>query len=182
MNLLVQDKIWQCFSCAYEEPVAVAVQGKAEEKSESLQSSAQQDTDSQKKCPMCEGQMNDYGEKWQCYSCGYEESKWGEIQRTSEEKSEPASEPKPTPTSDSVYDNAIPTLSSREYRGPRKEPIQGSIQDPIKGSPPGSGKGPSSRKKPLPKKKTCPSCGKKMDWVEEEGFWRCPFCDYERRI
>ncbi len=35
---------------------------------------------------------------------------------------------------------------------------------------------------PSTKKKACPVCRKKMQWHEMENTWRCPFCDYERRI
>jgi ribosomal protein S27AE len=169
---------WQCYSCAYEE--LKMEKGGGEQKSEIRESSAPQepqDTNQQKKCPMCGGQMSDYGVKWQCYSCAYEESKGGNVPDKSEEQSEQRNAPEPAPASDSIFDLDIPTLSSREYREP-KEPIQGSIQEPIKGSI----RGPLPHKKPSPKKKTCPACGKKMNWYPEEKAWRCSFCEYERRI
>jgi ribosomal protein L37AE/L43A len=169
MNLLVQDKMWQCYSCAYEEPGTRDVQDKSEEKSKAPGLSAPQDTESQKKCPMCGGRMDFYAieQRWQCYSCAYEESKEGEVQEKSEEKSEHADTPEPAPDSESVYDNAIPTLSSREFREPTKGSIQGS-------SP--------YNKQQATQKKTCPVCRKKMNWRQEENVWQCPFCDYESKL
>jgi len=142
-----------------------------EQKSIIPEPSAQKDTEFQKKCPMCGGRMdfNIQGESWICYSCAYELKKDG-VPGKSEKKSEHKDAFEITPTSESIFDLAIPTLSSREYREPIKEPIQGSIQ------------GSSQHKKPSPKKKTCPACRKKMNWYEEESAWRCPFCEYERRI
>src|SRR5512143_1169273 len=51
--------------------------GSDEQKSESRESSAPQDTEWQKKCPMCGGRMNFHinEQKWKCYSCAYEEAK-----------------------------------------------------------------------------------------------------------
>jgi chromosome segregation ATPase len=48
--------------------------GGDEQKSKIRESSAPQDTESQKKCPMCGGRMNFHanGEMWMCYSCAYE--------------------------------------------------------------------------------------------------------------
>jgi len=39
-----------------------------------------------------------------------------------------------------------------------------------------------SVKRPLSRKKPCPVCRKQMDWNEEEKTWRCPSCNYERRV
>jgi len=173
----------RCYACAYEEakPIKAAVEQKIEISASSAPQEPQ-DTKPQKKCPMCGGRMDDYGEVWQCYVCAYEESKEGKVPDKGEVKREPTNAPEPAPASESIFDNAIPTLPSREYREPVKEPIQGSIQDTIKGSILGGMEGSSPHKKPLPKKKTCPSCGKKMNWFEEEKAWRCPFCEYERKI
>jgi len=47
----------------------------------------------------------------------------------------------------------------------------------------GSQKGPTSSEDRQPtKKKDCPVCGKKMFWYPEEKAWRCPSCQYLRRI
>jgi ribosomal protein L37AE/L43A len=176
MDFHLYDKKWRCFSCAYEE--IKEEKGGVEQKSEIPEPSAPpepQDTKYQKQCPMCGGRMDFYGneKKWMCFSCAYE-SKEGEVQDKNEEKNEQKSEqtnaPKPTPASDSIFDLAIPTMSSREYREPITDPIKGSIQ------------GSSPRKKPPLKKKPCPACGKKMYWYPEEKAWRCSSCEYERRI
>ena len=57
-----------------------------EQKSERGVPAAPQDTEWQKKCPMCGGQMHFQisGEILLCYSCAYEEKK-GEVQSKSEE-------------------------------------------------------------------------------------------------
>ena len=170
---------WRCYACAYEEvkTVKVGIEQKIEISAPSEAQEPQEpqkDAGPQKKCPMCGGQMHDYGPMWQCYVCAYEESKEGKFPDKGGEKKEPARAPEPTPASESIFDNAIPTLSSREYREPVKEPIQGSIQGEMKESSP--------HKKPVAKKKTCPSCGKKMNFFEEEQTWRCSSCEYERKI
>jgi DNA-directed RNA polymerase subunit M/transcription elongation factor TFIIS len=146
-----------------------------EQKSEIRESSAPQDTEWQKKCPMCGGRLNFHSkdEMWQCYSCGYEVIKKDEVQGKSVEKSEHTNAPKPTPASETIFDPpptlAVPLadMSSNE----NQEPIKGSIQ----------GLSPSN-KQPSTKKKTCPVCRKKMNWYQIEKTWRCPFCDYERSI
>jgi ribosomal protein S27AE len=58
--------------------------GSNEQKIEVIEPSAPQDTKPHKKCPMCGGQMNDYGDKWQCYACAHEELKKDEVQVKSE--------------------------------------------------------------------------------------------------
>ena len=123
MDLYIQEKMWRCYSCAYEELKKDEVQSKSEFHVSSAPQEPQ-DTKYQKKCPACGGQMSDYGEKWQCYSCAHEESKEGKVPDKSEEKSEHTNAPKPLPVSESIFDLPIPTLSSREYREPVKEPIQ----------------------------------------------------------
>ena len=81
-----------------------------EQKSEIRESSAPQDTEWQKKCPMCGGQMNFHiqDEMWMCYSCAYEELKKDEVQGKSEEKSEHTNAPKPTPASEPIFDPSPP--------------------------------------------------------------------------
>jgi rubrerythrin len=167
MDFHLNEKMWMCYSCAYEE--LEKEKGGGEQKNEIREPSApQQDTEHQKKCPMCGGRMDFHmlENLWICYSCAYELKK-DEVPGKSEEKSEQTDALEITPAAESIFDLDIPTLSSREYREPIKDPIQGSIQ---------------GHKKPSPKKKTCPACRKKMNWYEEERSWRCPFCEYERRI
>lgn len=56
-----------------------------------------QDTKFERKCPMCGGRFNllELENKWQCYTCAYEESTKAEVQSISEEKSESMNAPKP---------------------------------------------------------------------------------------
>jgi ribosomal protein L37AE/L43A len=97
--------------------------------------------------------FNIHEQLWMCYVCAYEESKEGEVPDRSKEKSEHASMPGLTPVSEPISDY------------------------------PKSKKGSSaSNSQPSPKKKTCPACRKKMNWYPEDKAWRCPFCEYERRI
>ncbi len=176
MDFHLNEKKWMCYSCAYEELEKEKGGGeqKSEKKSEIHEPSVShqdQDTEHQKKCPMCGGRMDFHmlEDLWICYSCAYELKK-DEVPGKSEKNSVQTNKLEISPTSESIFDLDIPTLSSREYREPINDPIQGSI--------PGS----SPHKKPSSKKKTCPSCRKKMNWYEEERAWRCPFCEYERRI
>jgi ribosomal protein S27AE len=48
------------------------------------------ETKFERKCPMCGGRFNllEFENKWQCYTCAYEESTKDEVQDTNEEKSE----------------------------------------------------------------------------------------------
>ena len=171
MDFLSNDKMWRCYSCAYEE--LNGEKGGGEQKSEIPAPSApQQDTEFQKKCPMCGGRMNFHNNEkmWMCYSCAYEESEKGDVHSKSEEKSEHANAPKPTTVLDPILDPSPPRTVSLASSSSNQEPIKGSIQRS------------SLPKKPSHKKKTCPACSKKMNWYPEEKAWRCPFCDYERRI
>ena len=147
--------------------------GGGEQKGEILESFApQQDTEFQKKCPMCGGRMNFHNNEkmWMCYSCAYEESEKGDVHGKSEEKSEHANAPEPTTVSEAIFDPSPPRAVSLASSSSNQEPIKGSIE------------GSSPPKKPSHKKKTCPACSKKMNWYPEERAWRCPFCEYERRI
>jgi len=145
--------------------------GGGEQKSESIESSVPLDTEWQKKCPMCGGRMNFHikEEMWMCYSCAYEESKKDESQGKGEEKRERANALKPNPASEPILDPSPPFavpltgLSSNEYQEPKKSSSQ-------------------SNNQPSSKKKACPVCHKKMDWYQLEKAWRCPSCEYERRI
>jgi ribosomal protein L37AE/L43A len=158
MNFQAPDNMWICYSCAYEELKKDAVQ----DKRETVESSGPQDMEWQKKCPMCGGQMNFliHEGKWQCYTCAYEELKKDDVQGKSEEHNEHANPPQLD--SDAIFD-PFPSLVSYEN------------QETKKGSP-------LAKNQPSPKKKTCPSCRKKMQWHQMENAWRCPYCDYERRI
>jgi ribosomal protein L37AE/L43A/phage shock protein A len=120
--------------------------------------SAPQNSEWQKKCPMCGGRMDFYMQDgmWRCYSCAYEEPvKDGVPGRSEEEgkeeKKERAKAFETVSVADSIFDN-VPSASK------------------------------SSPTKPSSKKKTCPACGKKMNWYEEERVWRCTSCEYERGL
>lgn len=130
MNFHAKDELWMCYSCAHEE----STKGSKELKIEFSEPSAPQDTDLQKKCPMCGGQLNylSKDELWMCYSCAYQETKNEAAQRAAAER--------------------------------------------------GGERDTSDKSQPSGKKKSCPVCRKKMDWYDMEQAWRCPFCDYERRI
>ncbi len=137
-------------------------EGGGEQKSEIPEPSAPQDSEWQKKCPMCGGRMNfQINEKiWICYSCAYEESKEGEVQDKSKKKSEHTKSPKPTPISEPIFD-----LNESQGSTP------GSIQE----SSPFDNHSSSQQK-------DCPVCSEKMEWHKKEKAWRCPSCQYERRI
>jgi ribosomal protein S27AE len=149
MDFYSNEEKWQCYACAYEELKT----DEAQDKSEIVESSAPQDTELQKKCPMCGGRMDFYSneEKWQCYACAYEELKKDEGQGKSEKKSEQTNEP------EQPFAVPLASMSFNEKREPKKDP------SPVK-------------------KKPCPVCHKKMNWHPMENTWRCPHCDYERRI
>ena len=169
MNFQISEGMWMCYSCAYEE--SKEEKGSGEQKNEILGFSTPQDTEYQKKCPMCGGQMNFHSseEMWVCYACAYEEKK-DEVQGKSEKKSEHTDAPKPTSASEPIFDFPPPPafplepLSPDEYEESKEQPS------------------PSNNKQPSSKKKACPVCRKKMNWHETEKAWRCPFCEYERRI
>ncbi len=190
MDFLINEKMWQCYSCAYEEKgeqtnapkptphrnsiewdIPSEKKEVGEQKIEIRESSAPKDTEWQKKCPMCGGRMDFLSneEMWQCYSCAYEELKKNEVQGKIEEKKEHTDAPKPGPASAPIFDpfsplaDSLTSLSSNENEESKK-------------------KSSSSNKQPSTKKKACPVCRKKMQWYQTENAWRCPFCEYERRI
>jgi predicted nucleic acid-binding Zn-ribbon protein/ribosomal protein L37AE/L43A len=138
--------------------------GGGEQKSEIGESSAPQDTEWEKECPMCGGQMSflTRDEMWQCYTCAYEESKKDEVRDKSEENSEHLNAPKPTPASKPIFDPSPPLAA------PSASPSK-------KGSSP-------SHNQPSGKKKACPVCREKMDWYQTETSWRCSYCGYSRSI
>jgi ribosomal protein L37AE/L43A/uncharacterized protein YoxC len=145
--------------------------GGGEQKSEIPESSAPQDTEWQKKCPMCGGRMNFQipDDMWQCYSCAYEELKKDEDQGKIEDQSEQTNAPKPAPVSEPIVDSSPPLTAPLAPLFPDDFPKLN------KGTSP-------SYNQPSGKKKACPVCHKKMDWYEKEKTWRCPFCDYQRSI
>jgi len=107
MNFQINEKMWQCYSCAYEEGKEDEVQGENEEKDEPA--NAPEPAPASK--PI---------------SAAYEEIKKDEIWDESEEKSEPANAPEPAsaskPGSGSSPRRAVHTesLSSDEDQEPRK--------------------------------------------------------------
>lgn len=133
-------------------------------------SPAPQDTEWQKKCPMCGGRMNlqALDKIWICYSCAHEESTTDEVQGTSEEKNEHTNTSEHAPVSESLSDPSPPFAEplasfTTDYQESKK-----------KSSP--------SNNLSSAKAKTCPVCRKKMYWHQTEKAWRCPSCQYERRI
>jgi ribosomal protein S27AE len=172
MNFHMSEQRWRCFSCAYEE---LKVEQEGGVRKSEIRESTPQDTEWQKKCPMCGGQMNFHMKEqmWMCYSCAYEESKEGEVRDKSEENSEQRIAPKPSPAVEPVFDPSPPlavplaSLSSNEFEESKEESSPADEH---------------SDKQPSSKKKTCPVCRKKMNWHQKEKAWRCPFCDYERSI
>ena len=159
MDFQIDGEMWLCYTCAHEEAgkgeqrnapppapprgsmksdIPSAAMAGGEQKSEIQESAAPQETEFQKKCPMCGGRMDFQidGEMWLCYTCAHEEAGQGKVQGKSAEKSEQRHAPEPTPA-----------LS-----------------------------------RPPTKTKPCPACGKKMSFHESDKAWRCPHCEYERRI
>ncbi len=103
MSFSMIGKMWQCYSCAYEELEKDEVQVKYGEKSEHTNSPEPTPaSELKKKCPMCGGQMDFYISegKWQCYSCGHEEEGKDEVQVNIGEKSERTIAPEPGPDSE----------------------------------------------------------------------------------
>lgn len=141
--------------------------GDGKQKNETPDASAPQDTQWEKKCPMCGGRMSIHmkDEIWLCYTCAYEESTTDGSQGKSEEKNEHPNAPKPAPASDPAPPPAAPSSS----------PSSSEIQKSKKGPSP-------SNNPPSAKKKACPACREKMDWDQSENAWRCSFCGYSRSI
>lgn len=144
------------------------------QKDQGSKASETQDTEWQKKCPMCGGRihLHIYENMWQCYSCAYEESAQDKVEGKieeigeSKEKSDQMNSMKTVPGADSLFDPLLAQdepLQSDDIQKSKKKSAIANIQSSIK-------------------KKTCPNCRKKMQWFEEEKTWRCPFCEYERSI
>ncbi len=173
MDYQLSEKKWMCYTCAYEEP-GDATSDQSREKSpeagEISVSSAPQLAEGQRKCPMCGGTM-DYHlteKKWMCYTCAYEEPDGGvqgESAGTSAfaAESEPARQPEPGFEPSEPFES--PSAGQPSEEPPKRKKGLFSFKDRI-----------------VSKKKPCPSCGKKMNWHEMEKMWRCPYCEYERRI
>jgi DNA repair exonuclease SbcCD ATPase subunit len=139
--------------------------GGGEQKIEIQGSPAPQDSEFQKKCPMCGGRINFHAleKMWICYSCAYEEPDKDEVQSKSEVKSEQGN----AADSDSIFPSSsftvpLAEMSSDEHQKSKK-----------RSSP--------SNKQPSTKTKTCPSCRKNMYWYPEERAWRCSSCEYMTR-
>jgi ribosomal protein L37AE/L43A len=170
MNFHINEQMWLCYSCAHEE--AKEEKRADEQKIEIHESPApQQDAEWQKKCPMCGGRMNFHinEQMWLCYSCAYEEAKEGKVQDKSAEKREYTNAPKSTPAMEPTFD------PSPSFAVPLATPISDESKESKKESSP-------TNDQPSNKKKACPVCHKKMQWHKMEKAWRCPYCEYERRI
>jgi len=168
MDLNIGERKWKCYSCAYEELQKEEKGGS--EQNEIPEPSAPQDTEWQKKCPMCGGRMDFYMDekKWICFSCAFDEPQEGDVQNNNEVKIELENEPASTPTSEPI------SKPSPSFAVPLADMPFNAYQEPEKRSP--------THSQASSKKKTCPSCRKRMSWHEEEKAWRCSFCGYERSI
>ncbi len=168
MSFSAGDKMWMCIGCGYAESGMIEIENrqivggviKDGLKSASLSAPPVQDSAWQHRCPMCGGQMNYHGNEklWLCYSCAYEESHNGGTPAPGKSIPSGAEEP------------FFPAQAPATLSG-GTEPIRGSLAE--HGRP---------KARQSAKKKPCPSCRKKMTWHEEDRAWRCPFCEYERRI
>jgi ribosomal protein L37AE/L43A len=152
---------WQCYSCSYEElPEERAV---VEQKQEDPGSPpAPPETEWQKKCPMCGGQMNYHVQdgQWLCYTCAHEELPAAAVQGKSEGKREQTGIPRPA--------------ASPSFAVPLAAMVTDESRRPKKGTALSSGQLAN-------RKKTCPVCHKKMDWHPLEKLWKCFFCDHKTR-
>jgi ribosomal protein L37AE/L43A len=171
MDFNIGEKIWMCYSCAYEEKgdalpeASPAKSGGPELSAPGAAPGAPAPPDSglQKKCPMCGGRMDfNIGEKaWMCYSCAHEEKADAppEMDSGQSEGKTQTKESKPAPSI------AVPLADM----------LSDDLQKQKKGLF-------SLKSGPAIKKKTCPVCRKKMNWFEMERVWRCSSCEYERGI
>ncbi|MDA8098112.1 MAG: hypothetical protein M0042_00635 [Nitrospiraceae bacterium] len=127
----------------------------------------QEDSEWQKKCPMCGGRMNYHtvDKLWLCYSCAYEEAS-ADGPGKSEAKNGTAAASKPAPSSDEIFGSPEP-----------EEPASSSASGLYEESTTGSQNG-----QVWTKSKPCPACKKTMHWYPAAKAWRCPACYYERRI
>ncbi len=120
-----------------------------------------QESEYQKKCPMCGGQIHFIirEAKWMCYTCGYEESAEG---RTAGAE---AAANAVSPASESFAGDA---------GGPEEKvtPVAAVPEPPSR----------AAKAAPAGKKKVCPACGKQMEWHEAIKSWKCPACGYRRMV
>ncbi|HEY6010023.1 MAG TPA: hypothetical protein VIX18_01030 [Nitrospirota bacterium] len=182
MNFQIDVEKWVCYTCAFEEAGTSEVPVSREEKSvqKTAPSAAPPPRAAalQQKCPMCGGQMDFLAneKKWMCYTCANEEAGNGDVPAKSEEYDDDTTAPKPMSTSDLFAEPSAPAI-------PLTDLSSDEVEDPVKGSIPGSIRrsSPSSKQQPM-KKKPCPACRKKMQFYPEDNAWRCPHCYYERRI
>ncbi len=168
---------------------------------------APQDTEFEKKCPMCGGRMNLHTAEnlWMCYSCAYEEA--DKAPGVGRQKSEPRETAAPR---DTQGQKKCPMCGGRmdffnnermwqcyscayeESEGGKalEKSAENSDQTPSIAVPVAdmtSGEYEAPKKKssqagrhPM-KTKPCPSCRKKMFFYPEENAWRCPSCQYMTR-
>jgi len=122
------------------------------------------DTKFERKCPMCGGRFNllELEKKWQCYTCAHEEEIEDEGRSTSEKNSDLMNAPESEPGRFPSFVEPSASMAG-EDQGSKKRT-----------SP--------SDDKPSSRKKTCPVCRKTMFWFPDDNAWRCPSCQYERRI
>jgi len=156
------ESTWQCYSCSYKELHGESAG--AEQKQESAAPpSAPQETEWQKKCPMCGGQMHFHVHdgRWLCYTCANEELPTDAVPGRSEGKREQTSTSgHAPPPSFAVPLAAMIDESRKPKKGTAFSPSPGQL---------------------AARKKTCPVCHKKMDWHGHEKLWKCFFCDHKTR-
>ncbi len=124
-----------------------------EQKNEQAAPPEPPDTEWQKKCPMCGGRMNLHTNEG-IWLCYScaHEEKTGEGQVRSEEKPHAGKPAEPAPQPEQVLPDTT------EHQASKRE-----------------SSAPTARK-------ACPVCREIMLWYETDKAWRCPFCQYERRI
>jgi hypothetical protein len=136
-----------------------------------------------KKCPLCGGHMNFHSSeaRWMCYTCGNEDLQVGDTERASEPKNawnssdvaapapaaEPATAPEPAPAAETAS---------------LFEPVAASVYVTLAEHEPTPAPSEPSGKRPLSRKKPCPVCHEQMTMYVEENTWKCPSCNYQRRI
>jgi ribosomal protein S27AE len=160
ITFVSKENRWRCYSCAYEELFeGSAVADQNQEAPES--SPVPMETEWQKKCPMCGGQLNFHvqDERWFCYTCAHEESATVAVQGKNEGKRDQTNI---RGASASSFAIPLAAMMADDSRKLKKGAALSSSQ--LAG-----------------KKKFCPVCHKKMDWHEMEKIWRCFFCDHKTR-
>ena len=137
-----------------------------EQKIEIERPPVQKDTEWQKSCPNCGGRLNFHtiDKMWMCYSCAYEEPGEGQEPAKSAESSSPLAGPS-SGSSGGPSSTTSFAPSRTPFTAPASTPAPSSAED-----------------QPSSKTKTCPVCSKTMYWYPNDKAWRCPSCQYERRI